>query len=172
MSLPVIGQGMSVFKWLAVNRWSLSATFRVLQASLFSFLLKRECEGSWYSSKRLSLQWFTTHINLSILHSLQICRWTKTDKNVPHWKMYVATSLQALSALVHLLICKLCSILWYTGVVIIVNLVLWRCVISPSDQYQHKDTQYLHLFLSAWGIWCFELLLEVFGAGLLGELEL
>ena len=31
--------------------------------------------------------------------------------------MYVATSLQALSALVHLLICKLCSILWYTGVV-------------------------------------------------------
>ena len=28
MSLPVIGQGMPVFKWLAVNRWSLSATFR------------------------------------------------------------------------------------------------------------------------------------------------
>ena len=67
-----------------------------------------------HSSKRLSLQWFTTHVNLSILHSLQICRWTKTDKNVPHWKMYVATSLQALSALVHLLIFKLCSILWYT----------------------------------------------------------
>ena len=28
MSQPVIGQGMPVFKWLAVNRWSLSATFR------------------------------------------------------------------------------------------------------------------------------------------------
>ena len=28
MSLPVIGQGMPVFKRLAVNRWSLSATFR------------------------------------------------------------------------------------------------------------------------------------------------
>ena len=28
VSLPVIGQGMSVFKWLAVNRWTLSATFR------------------------------------------------------------------------------------------------------------------------------------------------
>ena len=27
-----------------------------------------------HSSKRLSLQWFTTHLNLSILHSLQICR--------------------------------------------------------------------------------------------------
>jgi len=28
MSLSVIGQGMPVFKWLAVNRWSLSAMFR------------------------------------------------------------------------------------------------------------------------------------------------
>ena len=28
MSLSVIGQGMPVFKWLEVNRWSLSVTFR------------------------------------------------------------------------------------------------------------------------------------------------
>jgi len=26
MSLPVIGQGMPVFKWLAINRWSFSCT--------------------------------------------------------------------------------------------------------------------------------------------------
>ena len=43
MSLSVIGQGMPVFKWLAVNRWSHSATFH---DSLFSFLMKRKCEGT------------------------------------------------------------------------------------------------------------------------------
>ena len=37
MSLPVIGQGMPVFKWLAVNRWSLSATFRGGKQVCFSF---------------------------------------------------------------------------------------------------------------------------------------
>jgi len=33
----VIGQGMPVFKWLAVNRWSLSATFRGGKQVCFSF---------------------------------------------------------------------------------------------------------------------------------------
>ena len=37
MSLPVIGQGMPVFKWLAVNRWSLLATFRGGKQVCFSF---------------------------------------------------------------------------------------------------------------------------------------
>jgi len=37
MFLPVIGQGMPVFKWLAVNRWSLSATFRGGKQVCFSF---------------------------------------------------------------------------------------------------------------------------------------
>ena len=34
-----------LIKWLAVNRWSLLVMFCVWQASLFSLLLKRNCEG-------------------------------------------------------------------------------------------------------------------------------
>ena len=37
MSLSVIGQGMSVFKWLVLNRWLLSATFRGGKQVCFSF---------------------------------------------------------------------------------------------------------------------------------------
>jgi len=40
-----MAQGMPVFKWLAVNRWSVLATFCVWQASLFPLLMKRNCEG-------------------------------------------------------------------------------------------------------------------------------
>jgi len=41
MSLPVIGQGMPLFKWLAVNRWTLSATFRGGKQVCFFLLLKQ-----------------------------------------------------------------------------------------------------------------------------------
>jgi len=37
MSLPVIGQGMPVFKWLAINRWSFSVTFRGGKQVCFPF---------------------------------------------------------------------------------------------------------------------------------------
>ena len=37
MPLPVIGQGMPVFKWLVVNRWSLSVMSVVASKFVFPF---------------------------------------------------------------------------------------------------------------------------------------